>query len=269
MVTLAQTAVNATQHQNLSANAQALLSEFLSAAVLLAGILKFEGILTLQIRGDGQVPMLMAEATHDRALRGIIKVNEGFEIQDQPLQELTGNGVLTLTIDPAKGQRYQGIVPLEGDTIAECLSHYFTQSEQLPTKLWLFSNKGHAGGFFLQSLPASIQTHEEQPETWNTLSTLADTLTQQESLELSHTEQLTRLFHEFDLRALDSVPVRFECSCSQARSENAILTLGKQEADDILKTQPSIDIDCDFCGQGYHLTQSDIERIFNASEVRH
>lgn len=266
IVTLHQTAQDATEHQTLPPKAQELLSEFLSAAALLAGILKFEGLLTLQIRGDGDVPLIMAEATHERDLRGIVKVNDTVEITDQGLRELTGDGVLTLTIDPKKGQRYQGIVPLEGNTIAECLSHYFTQSEQLPTKLWLFSNADGAGGFFLQSLPASTRTDAEGQDTWNTLTTLANTLTTQESLELTHEVQLTRLFHEFAVRVTSNQPTRFACSCSQERSEKAITAFGEQEAYAILDSQPQIDIDCEFCGQSYIVTLKDLDRIFKPTQ---
>ncbi|BCD99155.1 Hsp33 family molecular chaperone HslO [Marinagarivorans cellulosilyticus] len=290
MVTLKKSVQAATEHQHLPANAQALLAEFLSGAALLAGILKFEGLLTLQIRGDGLVPMIMAEATHERSLRGIVKLaqqehNDGAivtnaDIEGKPLRELVGNGVLTLTIDPIKGQRYQGIVPLEGDTIADCLSHYFTQSEQLPTKLWLFSDENSAGGLFLQSLPAvsrqaeyrdnsGIEPAERAANDWQTLVTLVNTLTTEESLNLSHETQLTRLFHEFTLRTASNVPAQFACSCSQERSENAIAAIGKLDAYALLKEQATIAIDCQFCGQNYQLGGEDLDRIFASNDQLH
>lgn len=290
MVTLSRSVQDATEHQNLPVNAQALLAEFLSGAALLAGILKFEGLLTLQIRGDGLVPLIMAEATHERSLRGIVKLaqqehNNGVivtnaDIEGKSLRELVGNGVLTLTIDPVKGKRYQGIVPIEGDNIADCLSHYFAQSEQLPTKLWLFSDNKSAGGLFLQSLPAiSRQTEylddsemepaERAANDWQTLVTLVNTLKTEESLTLPHETQLTRLFHEFTLRTASNVPAQFACTCSQERSENAIAAIGKIDAYTLLKEQTTIEIDCQFCGKNYPLDSEDLDRIFNSNDQLH
>ncbi|HEY7774725.1 MAG TPA: Hsp33 family molecular chaperone HslO [Marinagarivorans sp.] len=292
MVTLKNSVRGATEHQHLPASAQALLAQFLSGAALLAGILKFEGLLTLQIRGDGRIPLIMAEATHERSLRGIVKLGAQHsqspssaivtdaDIDGKSLRELVGNGVLTLTIDPEHGQRYQGIVPLEGDTIADCLSHYFTQSEQLPTKLWLFSDANSAGGLFLQSLPAGSRQAQYRDQTgtdsaeqtqndWQTLVTLVNTLTAQESLTLPHEVQLTRLFHEFTLRVANNVPTRFACSCSQERSENAVAAVGKLDAYALLKEQSTIAIDCQFCGQHYELDSADLDRIFEGDNLLH
>jgi molecular chaperone Hsp33 len=284
MITLDQSIQDAVQHQCLPPGIQSLLAEFLSGAGLLAGVLKFEGLLTLQIRGDGELPLIMAEATHQRQLRGIIKFAKDASdqtlykpfVDGKTLRELVGNGVLTLTIDPEKGSRYQGVVPLEGDSIADCLSHYFSQSEQLPTRLWLFSDGAMAGGFFMQSLPASSASKKSSDsdlnpgqEDWHTLVTLANTLTSQESLELSHPEQLHRLFHEFQLHIAGNLPVQFACRCSQERSENALVALGKQDALMLLEEKGHIAIDCDFCGRSYQLVRSDLDRVFDLATLLH
>lgn len=291
MITLKKTVADAVAHQQLPPGAKALLAEFLSAAALLAGILKFEGLLTLQIRGDGDIPLIMAEATHNRNVRGIVKLRENDNgdpiihpalkaqnvkidsLKGIALNELVGNGVLTLTIDPEKGQRYQGIVPLEGADIAECLTHYFNQSEQLATKLWLFSHGQQAGGFFLQALPASAEQAKapraSSQEQWETLDVLASSLTPDESLNLAHTDQLHRLFNEFEVRVAKQVPVQFCCSCSQERSENALVALGKADAYQLLTEQPEVTIDCQFCGQVYRITAKDLDRIFPSDDLIH
>lgn len=266
---LQQSITDATAHQELPPAAQSLLAEFLSAACLLAGILKFEGLLTLQIRGDGQVPLIMAESTHDRSIRGIVKVIEGANIEGKDLRELVGNAILTLTIDPTQGKRYQGVVPLEGQNIADCLSHYFTQSEQLPTQMWLFNTEQGAGGLFLQGLPAHHTAAEDTAETWKTLKLLASTLTANENSSLEHQVQLTRLFHEYALCIAGYEPVKFACSCSAERSENALAAIGKQDAYALLKEQSQITIDCQFCGQQYCLNGSDLDRIFAAPNTQH
>lgn len=279
MVTLNSTVAEALRHQELPSEAKCLLAEFLSAAALLAGILKFKGILTLQIRGDGLIPLIMAESNHERHLRGVAKLatdNTGetidsTQISGKNLRELVGNGVLTLTIDPEQGQRYQGIVPLEGNTIAECLTHYFCQSEQLPTRLWLYGSERAAGGFFLQALPSSqpYDDGQKRQNDWQTLEILAATLTEQESLTLEHDVQLMRLFHEFSLRVASNASVKFECTCSQERSENAVAAIGHADAYALLKEQNSIKIDCQFCGQHYALDSHDLDRIFGQNKVIH
>ena len=275
MITLTSSLNQAIQHQHLPPAGQKLLAEFLSAVSLLAGILKFEGLLTLQIRGDGAVPLIMAEATHERSLRGIVKIHEGADLTGLSLNEMIGHGVLSLTIDPVKGQRYQGIVPIEGNSIAECLSHYFTQSEQLPTKLWLFSDidtqaNAIAGGFFLQGLPAHYNKDPEQTaDTWLTLHTLANTLKVEESLRLAHKVQLTRLFHEYAVIINDEVATQFACSCSQARSENALSAIGSEDAYALLAEQGTITIDCQFCGQKYRLDYADLDRLFGVDGTQH
>ncbi len=275
MITLYDSLKQAIEHQDLPPTGQKLLAEFLSAVSLLAGILKFEGLLTLQIRGDGVVPLIMAEATHERSLRGIVKIHEQSDLSQLSLREMIGNGVLSLTIDPVKGQRYQGIVPIQGNTIGECLSHYFTQSEQLPTKLWLFSDidaqgNARAGGFFLQGLPAHYNKEPEQiADTWLTLHTLASTLTTQESTRLPHKTQLTRLFHEYAVIINDELATQFSCSCSQARSENALSAIGKEDAYALLAEQGKINIDCQFCGQKYLIGQTDLDRLFGTNNLQH
>jgi len=116
-----------------------LLGEMMAAAALLVGTLKFDGLLVLQARAEGPLSLLMVECSSARELRGIARYDAeriGADV-DADLQSLMPNGVLAITIDPARGQRYQGIVDLDGADLAECLSNYFASSEQLPTRFWL------------------------------------------------------------------------------------------------------------------------------------
>ena len=136
-----------------------LFGEFLAGTSMLAEILKFDGTLTLQARGEGSLGLIMSEANSEGHLRGIVSCDDQQACfnddarQLKPLQELIGNGVLAMTIDPKNGQRYQGIVPLEGASLSECLQNYFHQSEQVPTFVKLFANGDRCGGIFLQCLP--------------------------------------------------------------------------------------------------------------------
>ncbi|WP_134515484.1 Hsp33 family molecular chaperone HslO, partial [Pseudomonas aeruginosa] len=164
-----------------------LLGEMLAAASLLCGTLKFDGLLVLQARSSGAVPLLMVECSSDRQVRGLARYSAESIGADAGMQELMPEGVLTLTVDPVKGQRYQGIVALEGVNLAECLSNYFASSEQLPTRFWLNANGRRARGLLLQQLPADrLKDPEAREASWQHLTTLADTLTAEELLALDN-----------------------------------------------------------------------------------
>ncbi|MFO1367830.1 MAG: Hsp33 family molecular chaperone HslO [Marinagarivorans sp.] len=275
IITLHKTLLDAMAHHHSSPTCRTLLGEFFAAAGLIAGILKFEGILTLQVRGDGPISLIMAEATHERCLRGIVNAQEGIEEADlagKNLQTLVGDGVLTITLDPIEGQRYQGIIALEGATLADALSDYFAQSEQLPTRLWLEADTDRAAGLLLQALPPTGERKHNQElreEEFNGALQLANTLSREELLNLSHEDILYRLFNSYSLRLMPAVSTSFRCSCSKTRSGNALISLGMQDAYDLLAEQKIIGIDCQFCGQHYSFEQQDLDALFHVDAGTH
>lgn len=243
-----------------------LLGQFLAAASLLGATLKFDGSITLQARSDGEVPLIMAEATSDRALRAIVRGAETALADD--FGQLVGAGTLALTIDPANGQRYQGIVALNGDSLASCLEAYFLQSEQLPTRIWLAADDHRAAGLFLQELPsqASAAQREEQ---WQHLLALANTVTDTELLQLPGEQLLHRLFHQEPIRLLGRDPWHFQCSCSQARTEAMLAGFGRDELRQILADHGEISVNCEFCNQNYRFTPPQIDALFGVDQPRH
>lgn len=238
-----------------------LLAEALAASVLLVSTLKFEGSLILQARGDGPLETLMVECNHRREVRGVVQVSESWTAASSalPLSELFGEGQLTITIDPDNGQRYQGIVPLNGTTLAECLEHYFAQSEQLPTRLWLAAEGGSAAGLLLQVLPGHDKA--EDADIWPRLCQLTNTVKAEELLELPATELLYRLYHEEAVELHESDAVVFCCTCSRERTEHALLSLGATELHSIIAEQGVIEISCQFCMQEYRFDQIDVEQM--------
>lgn len=238
-----------------------LLGEFLAAAALLSATLKFNGTLTLQASSKGQIPLIMAEVTSDRHLRGIAR--QANEATSEDFETLLTNGQLALTITPHRGKRYQGIVLLEGANLAECLETYFRQSEQLATRIWLHSDGQTASGMLLQELPASADSDPEQHRNqWEHVTTLADTLTTAELADLPFEAILHRLYHQDDVRLFDPQDLSFQCSCSETRTLNALASLGEAELRTILAEQGSIDINCEFCHQHYHFDQAAINGLF-------
>lgn len=255
-----------------------LLGEFLAAVGLLSSTLKFDGKIILQARGDGPVSTIMAECNHHNNLRGIVRTNPGIELSDElanhgSLQQLLGNGILVITIEPQRSEnfggtleRHQGIVPMDAENLAGCLEHYFYQSEQLSTRLWFAANNDIATGFLIQALPQQLITNEEDnQDKWETIITLADTIKAEELLELEHSTVLYRLFNEQPLRLYEPKALRFACSCSRERSANALLSIGKEEVESLLIEKGSIDIDCQFCNQHYHFAADEVRKLLGGN----
>lgn len=240
----------------------ALLAEAMAASVLLTSTLKFAGSLILQARGNGPLETLMVECNHRRELRAIAGLGEDWSpaADAMTLAQLFGNeGQLMITIDPEEGQRYQGIVPLDGDTLAQCLEHYFAQSEQLPTRLWLAAGDECAAGLLLQVLPG--HDRPEDADIWPRLCVLTDTVTPAELLTLPATELLFRLYHEETVVLHESTGVTFNCTCSRARTELVLLSLGEAELRGIIAEQGAIEVSCQFCNQEYRFDPVDVEQL--------
>lgn len=252
-----------------------LLGQALSATALLASTLKIDGNITLQIRGNGAIHLLVAQATSERSIRGIIRQSAEIDKPQAQLTETFGTDKIVITIDNGKGNQHQGIVPLSGTKIAHALQAYFEHSEQLPTQLWLASNKSSACGLLLQKLPADSNPQFEDSDSWNRVTQLASTITDQELLELDQQEILHRLFHEESLRVFDAETMRFACSCSREKTAGMIKSLGQNEAEDIIAQQGKIDVNCEFCDTLYQFDPVDVKQLFEtdvtlaATQTRH
>lgn len=235
-----------------------LLGELMAAAVLLSATLKFTGSLILQIQGNGPVHLLVVESTSERTLRGMAQW--AGEPEPMPFPALVGEGRFVITIDPKEGgQRYQGIVSLEGETVAAALENYLARSEQLDSRLWLAADTRQAAGMLLQKLPGD---EDEDSDMWLRATHLGATITRDELLALPAREVIRRLYHEEDVRLFDSEDVRFRCSCSRERVTNVLRMLGYDEIQSILNERNAVDVDCEFCNQHYTFDRVDAEQIF-------
>ena len=242
----------AKQHQQHSPAMESLLGQALAAVVLLSATIKFQGSIILQAQGDGAIKTLVTQASSQRTIRGLLRCEP--VVADAPLCDQFGNGRLVLTVASETGEPYQGIIGLEGATLALTLENYFQQSEQLNTRLWLFANGTHAAGLLLQQLP----TKSPNALDWQHIEILANTLTEQELLTLECETLLYRLFNQENVHLFAAEPVSFECACSKARIERTLRALGAQELEAILQQCGVIDIVCEFCSAPY---------VFNSAEV--
>ncbi len=240
-----------------------LLGELMAATALLVGALKFDGLLVLQARSQGPIPLLMVECSSDRDIRGMARYEADQIPADATLAQLMPDGHLTLTIDPVKGQRYQGTVDLDGANLSECFTNYFVQSQQLNTRFWLDAKGGKARGLLLQQLPVDRQRDEEEREgSWQHVVALAGTL-KPEEWALDNETLLHRLYHEDAVRLFDIEPLRFHCSCSRERSGNALVSLGEEDAKALVEEcGGKVEIDCQFCNERYFFDASDVAQLF-------
>ena len=263
-----------------------LLSESITLTALLGNTLKFDGVFSLQTRGSGPVRLLAADFTTDGTVRGYagIDPDRAEELTDRSprpeadVPELLGDGNLAFTVDQgAYSERYQGIVGLEGQTLAECAESYFRVSEQLPTRIKLAvtpgtKGNGHApipwraSGIMIQQVagtggevnraarPLPDEDFEEPGENWNRASILFDSLTLDELTdpELTPEDVLYRLYHEDGVRVFDSREVKFGCRCSRERIAAVIKTFSEEEIAEIT-VNGRIEATCEFCSTTYVL----------------
>ena len=242
---------------------QSLLGDMMAAAALLSAILKFEGSLIMQMQGNGPVQLLVVEATSEHTLRATAKW-EG-DLAQGNVTELLGAGRFVISIVPSGGkQTYQGIVAIEGNSIAEVLEHYMAKSEQLETRLWLASDSQQAAGMLLQKLPAAPTQDEDA---WNRAKQLGETIRREELLSLPAREIIRRLYHEEDVRVFESRPVAFRCSCSRERVTSMLRLLGHDEVKSIIAERNTVEVDCEFCGRHYTFDAVDAEQVFAADVI--
>ncbi len=240
-----------------------VLGEAMAAVALLAATIKFGGSLTLQITGSGYISMLVMQATDERALRGTAHWDEG--IEGEPVEMFSEDTRLVMTLDPGEGkERYQGVVALEGDSIASALEDYFERSEQLSTRIWLASSADAAAGMLLQRMP---DAGKDDDENWARLNMLTDTVRNDELLTLESGKILYRLYHEEALRVFDGEAIVFGCRCSREKVSTVIIGLGHQEADSMLINEGSIEVQCEFCSEKYVFDPVDVEGLFRGASA--
>jgi molecular chaperone Hsp33 len=235
----------------------AQLGQGLAAVMLLSGTIKFSGSLIMQVQSSGPLNLLVAQATDQRTLRGLAHWQA--EVPAGDLGATFGDGRLVITAEAPSGERYQGIVALEGTGLAEALGNYFQQSEQLSTRLWLACDGEHAAGLFLQRLPGETS---EDSDGWERLGALAETLRAEELTTLPAIELLRRLFHEERLRVFEPEPVAYRCGCSRDRIETVLRAMGERDLQELLQTEGRIAADCEFCGREYLFDAVDVAALF-------
>ncbi|MBB6094405.1 molecular chaperone Hsp33 [Povalibacter uvarum] len=266
------------EHRDYPPSIRKVLGEAVAAAVLLSATLKFEGTLSLQVQGQGPMHLLLAQCSNELGVRAVARYRDLPREMEAAadLSTLSGAGRLTVTLENDDlSQRYQGIVPIEGNGLAESLQGYFLNSEQLPTRLWLHADENGVSAMLLQRLSddsvasrsggkVESEARPDFDDAWNRLQLLADTLKPEELRKLSDREILRRLFVEDDVRIFESSPVFFRCRCSRERVVGMLRGVGAEEIRSVLAERGSVEVRCDFCNRAYQFDPVDVEQIFAA-----
>ncbi|HAS6321963.1 Hsp33 family molecular chaperone HslO [Vibrio vulnificus] len=248
---------------------QKLLGELLVSTTLLTATLKFEGSITIQLQGDGPVSLAVINGDNEQKIRGVARW-EGHIADDATLHDMMGKGYMVITIEPKKGERYQGIVGLEGDNLEQVLEGYFERSEQLKTRIWIrtgeHEGKAHAAGMLIQVMPDGTGSEND----FEHLEQLTNTVKNEELFTLPANELLYRLYNQEQVRLFEPQNVEFRCGCSRERSGAAIVTVDKNEIYDILVSDGSVSLHCDYCGTTYSFDESDVNKLYEeaASEPK-
>lgn len=238
-----------------------VLGEAFVAAALLASTIKFDGKLTLQVRGEGPVHLLVVQVTNEGSLRGLARwsqVPDSARLADAFGEEAR----IVITIEAREyAEPYQGIVPLEGDCLADALQVYFRTSEQLPTRLFLAVSEKSAAGVLIQKLPAE-ESMTDDADGWQRAQILCSTITDEELCNDDSETLLHRIFHEERVRLFAQQSVRFHCSCSRERTDGMLTGLGQAEVESILEEQGKVEITCEFCDSVYLYDSVDVTALF-------
>ncbi len=244
-----------------------LLGEAVAAAVLLASSLKFRGTLTFQLQGNGAVRLLVAQCTHEFRLRALARFDEAGVAHGATFRQLAGSGGrLTVTIEAdEKGTRYQGVVPLEGSSLAESLEAYFGSSEQLPTRVLVAANGEGCAGLLVQKMPGTAGTAAaaEGEEAWVDAQRAIGRLHSAELLDRPVEQLLERAFAGHDLRLFRGSAVQFECRCGEGRVASLLRAMGEEEIREVLREQGSVVVICEFCQRPYRFEKADVDALFS------
>lgn len=255
-----------------------MLAETLTLAATLASALKYDGLFSLQVQSEGPISLLVADVTSAGAMRGYARydadrVAEAAAGQGAKVPRLLGSGHLAFTVDQGQDmERYQGIAALDGATLAECAHHYFRNSEQLETAIFLAAEvkdgAAKAGALMVQRMPQTIPEHhivdaEDAEDGWRRTVAILASLTADELLDtgLDHDQLLFRLYHEDGVRAYEPQPLRHQCRCSHDKVATTLKSFPRAE---ITGDDGHARVVCEFCQASYDFSPTDLDGLFAA-----
>lgn len=251
-----------------------LLAESVALTSALAAALKFDGVFTLQLSGDGPVRFMVSDVTNTGDIRGYAGLREEAPSTgasaDAPVPRLMGQGYLAFTVDQsAKSDRYQGIVDLTGATLQDCVHHYFQQSDQFSAVVKLHGGRDadgnwRAGALMLQRSPETEDPNQQEPmeEAWRSALIMLGSCTDAELVDrdLSVYRLLYRLFHEDGVRVFDTRPLQFSCRCTDEKVERVLMALSEADLADMM-VDGEVTVTCEFCNETRAFDRDALDRL--------
>jgi molecular chaperone Hsp33 len=253
-----------------------ILGEAVVLAAILASALKYDGVFSLQTKGDGPVSLMVVDITSTGDIRGYARFDAERirPVTGREVAALIGDGLLAFTVDQGEfSDRYQGIVDLSGDTLADCLQHYFRQSEQLDAGIMISAGKRdggkvggwRAGGVMIQRLPDPERQvpSSDREDDWRRAMILLGSATDAELLDpsLAANGLLFRLFHEDGVRVFTPTDLRASCRCSRERVAGMLGSLPRAEVEE-MKEDGQVSVQCEFCNSSYVFDDGQLADIF-------
>lgn len=250
------------------------LAKLIALGGALATAMKYDGIFTLQVKGDGPVPMMVVDVTGDGDVRGYAQIKgdlpSDLDLSIAPAAALLGKGYIAFTVDQgADMERYQGIVELKGKTLEECVGHYFEQSDQFSSVVKLSAGKAANGkwrsaAIVLQRLPeeGGVNAAKQTTENWSRAKILMQSAKDDELLSpvLGANDMLFRLFHEDGVRVFDPKPFDVGCRCSREKISGVLVQLSDDDIDHAME-KGVIEVNCEFCNQAFTFNDDDIRAL--------
>jgi molecular chaperone Hsp33 len=257
------------EHQDYPPVVQQLLGEAIGAVVLLAATLKFNGTITMQLQGKGLVNLLVAQSTHDFKVRGMARhdpIASAIDGGEPDFRALAGEGTIVVTVEATdRASSYQGVVPISGNSLAECLEAYFVQSEQLPTRVSLAASAAAVSGMLVQRIPGEGGTALDPAaveSAWMKADHAMAELAPTDLIDDDVEERLVRMFGDDEVRVFGGSEVKFECRCSRERVANVLRSLGVEEVRSVIAEQGAVTVTCEFCRKPYKFDAIDVETLF-------
>ncbi|HPF25749.1 MAG TPA: Hsp33 family molecular chaperone HslO [Steroidobacteraceae bacterium] len=257
------------EHADYPPAVRILLGEAVVASVLLAATLKFEGALTLQLQGNGRVSLLVAQCTHDFRVRAMAQFDTASDATG--FRALVGDGNMAVTVEADDREaRYQGVVPLAGESLAESLEEYFDRSEQIPSIVRLTATAEAIAGVLVQRLPETGALSTDVvalDELWLRLAAAVHTMPSETVLEPAAEVVVRAAMAGEDARLFAAQPVEFECRCSAERVAALLRSLGEREVREVLAEEGAVTVTCEFCHRPYAFDSIEVERLFASVDM--
>ncbi len=273
VVRLEASLANALQHHDYPPAVKRVLRELSAAAVLLASNLKQPALVTLQAQGDGAVKLLCVEATRELTFRTYANAPEdvakSIAVDASLADMVTGSKppIFVLTIRPEQGPMYQGIVELIGDSVAETLQQYLTNSQQTDTRIWIREDGDVIEAALLERLPEADQ--EAAEKSFDAIAILVDATFEQHFMPFPYADWLQMAIPGHDIRVHPVNTVAFACSCSELRVLNALKLVGRDELAPLVEENGKLDTRCEFCGKAYEISAAQFATLFSEHDGLH